>query len=169
MAWLHTVQDACDVNAPRVINIVPLSYLFRMTTIVKYFICETDEYEEPQHPNCFRTNKPPDQILLKDIKERFADWKGGFQFYFKTTLDGEENYVWENIADDQQMAPKYKGQILFKAVRTGFKQFFEVKSRDKETVTGAKLQFGGMQKKKSLPSNTPVPRGNTLECWKLMS
>jgi hypothetical protein len=99
-------------------------------SIVKYFICEIDQYDEPKHPNVFRTNKSADQIQLKDIKERFLDWKGGFHFYFKTsTKEQPEEFVWEDIIDDSQNVPQFEGAIFFKAVRTGFKQFFEVKSR----------------------------------------
>lgn len=100
-------------------------------SVVKYFICEIDQYEEPKHPNMFRTNKPADQITLKDIKDRFAEWKGGFHFYFKTCLKDQqpEEYLWEDVAEDSQIVPQFEGAIFFKAVRTGFKQFFEVKSR----------------------------------------
>jgi hypothetical protein len=104
-----------------------------MSTIIKYFVCETDEYVEPQCPNIFRTSKPVDQVQLKDIKERFLDWKGGFHFYFKTVISPTDNsHVWEDIIDDNQIVPTYNGQIFLKAVRTGFKQFFEIKTRDKD-------------------------------------
>jgi len=104
-----------------------------MSNIVKYFILETDEYEEPKHPNIFRTNTPNDQLKLQDIKSRFVDWKGDFRFYFKTKIkEGDMDYVWEDVTDEKQVVPNFGGEIYFKAVRTGFKQFFEIKSREKE-------------------------------------
>lgn len=44
-------------------------------TIVKYFILETDEYKEPDHPNIFRSTKATSQLKLKDIRDKFVEWK----------------------------------------------------------------------------------------------
>jgi hypothetical protein len=107
-----------------------------MATIVRYFVLETDEYLEPKNPNIFRITKPSEQIILKDIKERFVDWKGGFRFYFKTVLEKESDqskYVWEDVIDESSSIPTYQGAITLKAVRIGFKQFFEIKTREKDT------------------------------------
>lgn len=136
-----------------------------METVVRFFILEEDQYTEPQHPNIFRLNKPSDQLQLKDMKDRLSDWKGGFQFFFKTHLEGdpEDQFVWELVRDDNQHVPTFHGQVTFKAVRTGFKQFFEIRSRDKEyqvnqliqkkrPITGAPL---------SSPRNNPQPSPRT--------
>jgi hypothetical protein len=105
-----------------------------MSTIIKYFVCETDEYEEPRHPNVLRIPKTVEQLQLRDIRDRFGDIKGGLRFYFKTVLEGdkEDNFVWEYLHDDNIFVPHINTQITMKVVRTGFKQFFEIKSRDKE-------------------------------------
>ncbi len=103
-----------------------------MATVIKYFVVETDQYDEPKHPNIFRLNKEPNQIQLKDIKEKFTDWKGGFRFYFKTLLDGEDNnsdqYVWEDFnTNEYASVPTHRGEIFVKMLRTGFKQCFEIR------------------------------------------
>lgn len=111
-----------------------------MVTIVRYFVLETDEYQEPKNPNVVRVDRKRNEIQLKHIKEKFAEWKGGFKFYFKTLLEGETddaNFVWEDIQDDEQIVPTFKGNITVKAVRTGYKQFFEIKSRTIETPVNA--------------------------------
>jgi hypothetical protein len=104
-------------------------------TAVRYFVLEADEYEEPKHPNIFRTTKAVEEIQVKDVKERFVDWKGGFHFYFKTKLQpssSAEEWVWEDIQDENQIVPNYNGIVVVKAVRTGYKQFFEIKTREKD-------------------------------------
>lgn len=40
--------------------------------------------------------------------------------------------MWEDIDADDSYVPLFNGEIFAKAVRTGFKQFFEVKSKDKD-------------------------------------
>jgi hypothetical protein len=56
-------------------------------TIVKYFVVETDEYKEPDHPNIFRSSKSTSQLKLKDVKEKFSEWKVSDVYIFIIKAD----------------------------------------------------------------------------------
>ncbi|PRP80010.1 calcium-binding protein [Planoprotostelium fungivorum] len=134
-------------------------------TIVKYIILETDDYKEPEHPNFFRSSKPAHQMKLHDIKERFIDWKGSFHFYFKTKIkpsSADDEWMWEDIDADDSYVPLFNGEIFAKAVRTGFKQFFEVKSKDKDVSASiASIASPGNAASPVLSRNASLPTSPT--------
>eukprot|EP00727_Mastigamoeba_balamuthi_P014210 m51a1_g9411 hypothetical protein (915) ;mRNA; r:336243-342515 len=91
-------------------------------THVKYFLVENnaDRYEAPKNMNFFRVHRPLCDINLKLIKNRFEPL-GSFRFFFKTLLPGTkaaEEYVWEEVDDEQKMPlPDFGGELVVKALR----------------------------------------------------
>ncbi|CEL98194.1 unnamed protein product [Vitrella brassicaformis CCMP3155] len=84
----------------------------QLPTLIHYHL--PGDKDDPDHPNAFPILKSPEEIKLKDVKQKFP-LPGVYHFRFKYRQ--ESSFVWIDVTNDDSRVPMFNQKVVAKVLR----------------------------------------------------